>query len=73
LTRIAKVVEIHYTRIYRICRCWVANGCLDAIFAGSVLRLHQGDLLDTTVIHGDGNNLGFGGHKKVKGDEVVAF
>jgi hypothetical protein len=54
LTRIAKVVEIHYTRIYRICRCWVANGCLDAIFAGSVLRLHQGGLLDTTVIHGDG-------------------
>jgi hypothetical protein len=54
LTRIAKVVEIHYTRIYRICRRCVANGCLDAIFAGSVLRLHQGGLLDTTVIHGDG-------------------
>ena len=75
-------VEIHYTRIYRICRRWVANGCMDAIFAGSVLRLHRDGLLDTTVIHGDGttaaakkggDNLGFSGHKKVKGDKVVAF
>ena len=75
-------VEIHYTRIYRICRRWVANGCIDAIFAGSVLRLHRDGLLDTTVIHGDGStaaakkggdNLGFSGHKKVKGDKVVAF
>jgi hypothetical protein len=45
------------------------------------LRLHQDGLLDTTVIHGDGtttaakkdgDNLGFSGHKKVKGDRVVA-
>ncbi|MEA2733329.1 MAG: hypothetical protein QOF70_7804, partial [Acetobacteraceae bacterium] len=47
-------VEIHYTRICRIWRRWVDNGCIDAIFAGSVLRLHQDGLLDTTVIHGDG-------------------
>jgi hypothetical protein len=75
-------VEIHYTRIYRIWRRWVDNGCIDAIFAGSVLRLHQDGLLDTTVIHGDGttaaakrggDNIGFSGHKKVKGDKVVAF
>jgi hypothetical protein len=47
-----------------------------------VFRLHQDDRLDTTVIHGDGtttaakkggDNLGFSGHKKVKGDKVVAF
>ena len=45
-------------------------------------RFHQDNLLDTTVIHGDGtttaakkggDNLGFSGHKKVKGDKVVAF
>jgi hypothetical protein len=39
-------------------------------------------LLDTTVVHGDGtttaakkggDNTGFGGHRKVKGDKVVAF
>jgi hypothetical protein len=47
-----------------------------------VLTLEQGALLDTTVIHGDGtttaakkggDNIGFSGHKKVKGDKVVAF
>jgi transposase len=75
-------LETHYTRIYRIWRRWVENGCIDAIFAGSVSRLHQDGLLDVTVIHGDGttaaakkggDNLGFSGHKKVKGDKVVAF
>jgi len=44
--------------------------------------LHQKNLLDITVIHGDGpttaakkggDNIGFSGHKKVKGDKVVAF
>jgi transposase len=72
----------HYTRIYRIWRRWVDNRCMDAIFAGSVSRLHQDGRLDTAVIHGDGtttaakkggDNLGFSGHKKVKGDKVVAF
>jgi transposase len=47
-----------------------------------VLTLHHADLLDTSVIHGDGtttaakkggDNIGFSGHKKVKGDKVVAF
>ena len=44
--------------------------------------LHQANLLDATVIHGDGtttaakkggDNIGFSGHKKVKGDKIVAF
>ena len=74
--------ETPYTRIYRIWRRWVANGCMDAIFAGSVSRLHADGRLDTAVIHGDGtttaakkggDNLGFSGHKRVKGDKVVAF
>jgi transposase len=74
--------EIHYTRIYSAWRRWVANGCIAAIFVASVLKLHQDGLLDTTVIHGDGttttakkggDNIGFSGHKKVKGDKVVAF
>ena len=46
--------ETHYTRIYRIWRRWVDNGCMDAIFAGSVSRLHEDGRLDTAVIHGDG-------------------
>ncbi len=74
--------EIHYTRLYRAFRRWEADGCIDAIFAGSVLKLHQDELLDVTVIHGDGtttaakkggDNIGFNGHKKLKGDKVVAF
>src|SRR5271165_2583984 len=28
--------ETHYTRIYRIWRRWVDNGCMDAIFAALV-------------------------------------
>jgi transposase len=74
--------EVHYTRIYSAFRRWEADGCMAAIFAGSVMKLHQDKLLDITVIHGDGtttaakkggDNLGFSGHKKVKGDKVVAF
>ncbi|MFL9937614.1 hypothetical protein P0D88_54120, partial [Paraburkholderia sp. RL18-103-BIB-C] len=47
-----------------------------------VFRLGQDNRLDITVIHGDGtttaakkggDNLGFSGHKKVKGDKVVVF
>ena len=60
--------EIHYTRIYRAFRRWAADGCFDAIFTGSVLTLAQHDLLNTTVVHGDGtttaakkggDNIGF--------------
>jgi len=74
--------EIHYTRIYGAFRRWQADGCFEAVFAGSVLKLHQANLLDTTVIHGDGtttaakkggDNIGFSGHKKVKGDKIIAF
>jgi uncharacterized repeat protein (TIGR04076 family) len=47
-----------------------------------VSTLRHADFLDVTVIHGDGtttaakkegDNIGFSGHKKVKGDKVVAF
>jgi hypothetical protein len=74
--------EIHYSRIYSAWRRWEADGCMDAIFAGSVMQLHADGLLNITVIHGDGtttaakkggDNIGFNGHKKLKGDKVVAF
>ena len=74
--------EIHYTRIYGAFRRYEAHGCFDAIFAGSVSQLHQKEYLDISVIHGDGtttaakkdgDNLGFSGHKHLKGDKVVAF
>ncbi len=74
--------EIHYTRIYRAFRRYEAHGCFELIFVESVSRLHQGELLDVSVIHGDGtttaakkggDNLGFNGHKHLKGDKVVAL
>jgi len=73
--------EIHDTRIYSAWRRWEADGCIDAIFTGSVVQLHRDNLLDITVLHGDGtttaakkggDNIGFSGHKKMKGDKVVA-
>ncbi|CAB3807196.1 transposase [Paraburkholderia fynbosensis] len=74
--------EIHYTRIYRAFRRWESDGCLDAIFEASVFRLHGDQRLDTRIIHGDGtttaakkggDNLGFSGHKKLKGCKVFAL
>ena len=74
--------EVHYTSIYRAFRRYAAQGCFDTIFERSVSQLHQKGYLDISVIHGDGtttaakkggDNLGFIGHKHIKGDKVVAF
>lgn len=74
--------EIHYSRIYSAFRRWQADGCCDAIFVASVVTLQENHHLDISVIHGDGtttaakkggDNVGFSGHNKVKGDKVVAF
>ncbi len=74
--------EIHYTRIYRAFRRFEIHGCFENIFVDSVFTLHQEKLLDLSIIHGDGtttaakkggDNLGFNGHKHLKGDKVVAF
>lgn len=74
--------EIHHTRIYRMMRRWQADGSLDLVFAGSAHRLHQDGRLDLEVVHGDGtttaakkggDNLGYSGHKHLKGCKVVAF
>ena len=75
-------VEIHYTSIYRTFRRWVADGRIDDIFTGSVQALFERSFLDTSVVHSDGvttiakkggDNLGFSGHKHLKGDKVVPF
>ena len=74
--------ETHHIRIRRTFRRRVADDCFNAIFEGTVLTLHQAELLDVSIIHGDGtttaakkggDNIGFNGHKKIKGDKVVAF
>jgi hypothetical protein len=41
-------------RIYRAFRRYEAQGCFDAMFAGSVSLLDQKGHLDISVIHGDG-------------------
>jgi transposase len=33
--------EIHYTRVFRIFKRWMKDGCFDKIFVGSVLRLFK--------------------------------
>ena len=74
--------EIHHTRIYRMMRRWQADGSIDRIFSGTVHHLHRDQFLDLSVIHGDGtttaakkggDNLGYSGHKHLKGCKVVAF
>src|ERR1700721_826758 len=37
--------EIHHVRIWRTFRRWVADGCFNAIFEGTVLTLHQRSFL----------------------------
>lgn len=74
--------EIHYTRVYRAFRSLVDFGTIEAVFSGSVSALYQAGKLNLSVIHGDGtttaakkggDNLGFSGHKHVKGDKIVGF
>ncbi len=44
------VPEIHYTNIYRAFRRFGDQGCIDAIFEHSVFKLHQAELLDTSIL-----------------------
>lgn len=46
--------EIHHTRIFKIFQRWISDGCFEKIFVGSVETLFKNNLLDTSVIHGDG-------------------
>lgn len=73
--------EIHYTRIFRIYQRWVGDGSLKSIFENSVMHLSKNNLLDLSVLHGDGSLtsakkggdlLGYSGHKHFKGEKIVA-
>jgi transposase len=68
--------EIHYKRMYRMTRRWQADGSIERIFSCTVHQLHRDQFLDLSVIHGDGtttaakkggDNLGYSGHKQLKG------
>jgi hypothetical protein len=47
--------EIHYSQLFRVYQRWVKSGALVKIFENSVLMCHEHDLLDTSIIHGDGS------------------
>lgn len=47
--------EIHFTRLFRIFKRWVNDGCFEKIFVGSVDKLFKNGLLDLKIIHGDGS------------------
>ncbi len=74
--------ELHHTNIFKAFQGWVSAKCFEGIFESSVLRLIKYRLLDCSVLHGDGtnhsakkggDNIGYNGHKKIKGDKVVAL
>lgn len=61
---------------------WVNCEATIKIFENSVLMCHQHDLLDPSVLHGDGSTtmakkggdrLGFSGHKHMVSEKVIAF
>ena len=81
-TNLERLPEIHYTRIDSKFRYWVTTGSLANIFENTVMVLKERQLLDLSMIHGDGtttsakkggDNLGFNGHKHMRGDKTVAF
>lgn len=74
--------EIHYSNVHRALNFLDRVGALAAIFTASVLELKEANLLDLSVIHGDGtttaakkggDNIGRNGHKHMTGDKVVAI
>lgn len=74
--------EIHYTRIFRIYQRWVKDKSLERVFENTVSLLVQNNLVDCSILHGDGSStaakkggdmLGYNGHKHFKGEKVVAI
>ncbi len=74
--------EIHYTNVFRQFQRWCQDGSLDQLFEQSVMRLKVRNMLDVSVLHGDGSttpakkggdNIGYSGHKHFKGEKVIAI
>jgi hypothetical protein len=63
------LLEIHYTRIYRIWRQGWTTVAWTPFFVGSVSRLHRDNRFGMAVIHGGGSMTA----AKKGGDKVVAF
>lgn len=74
--------DIHYTRVFRIYQRWNGDGSLEKVFENTVHLLNKKNLLDLSILHGDGSstaakkggdNIGYNGHKHFKGEKVVAI
>ena len=74
--------EISYTRLFRHFKFWSDNGSFERIFESSVSRLFKKNLVDISVLHGDGtttaakkggDNIGRNGHKHMTGDKIVSI
>lgn len=74
--------EIHYTRLFRLFQRWSDDGSLERVFENSVGKLTETNLLDISVLHGDGSStaakkggdtIGYNGHKHFKGDKTIAI
>lgn len=74
--------EIHYTRIFKQFQRWGRAGVFEKLFNSSVLQLKEFNLIDSTILHGDGtttiakkggDTIGYSGHKHFKGEKIVAI
>ncbi len=74
--------EIHYSRLHRTYQRWASDGSLQRAFEASVQQLAGHDLLDVSILHGDGTStaakkggdvIGYNGHKHHKGEKIVAI
>ena len=51
------VKEIHWSNIYQQYRRWCKDGSCEKLFEGSPRHLKEHDMLDMSVLHGDGSNV----------------
>ena len=47
--------EISYTRLFKHFRTWERNGCFCLMLQATVALLSENNLLDLSVLHGDGS------------------
>ncbi len=74
--------EIHYSNVYKHFARWSDDGSLSKVFEFSVEQLRDAELLDLSVLNGDGTNtvakkggdgIGYSGHKHQKGEKIIAI
>lgn len=48
--------EVHWSNIYKWHNRWSKDGSYENLFQTSIIKLFRDNLLDLTMIHGDGSN-----------------